>query len=118
MGRNKTIKLLHETTLKPYSECRAALKRNHWDFATAYCSMLGGFDFDEIAAEMNDFVNVLIKAIADACETLARCFNNAADALNRNAKTCSEYIAEVTNEELAEMLRNEVRENLIDEFGG
>ena len=42
MSRNKTIKLLHDVTLKSYAECRAALKRNHWDLVTTYYYMNDG----------------------------------------------------------------------------
>ena len=31
LSRNKTIKILHESTGKTYKECRAILKSNKWD---------------------------------------------------------------------------------------
>lgn len=31
MSRNQDIKFLHMMTQKPYSVCRAFMKKNHWD---------------------------------------------------------------------------------------
>lgn len=35
MGRNKDIKLLHDFTGAPYSECRRKMKENHWELYKA-----------------------------------------------------------------------------------
>lgn len=35
LSRNKTIKILHESTGKTYKECRAILKSNNWDLNEA-----------------------------------------------------------------------------------
>ncbi len=36
MSRNQDIKFLHMMTQKPYSVCRAIMKKNHWDLAEAF----------------------------------------------------------------------------------
>ena len=86
MSRNKTIKLLHDVTLKPYKECRAALKRNHWDFVTTLYYMNGGVDIKEFSKAFANFAENLSQAIANACEALAHCFAGCAESLrNYNA---------------------------------
>ena len=35
LSRNKTIKILHESTGKTYKECRATLKANNWSLDDA-----------------------------------------------------------------------------------
>ena len=83
MSRNKTIKLLHEVTLKSYAECRAALKRNHWDFVTTYYYMNGGVDLNEFSIAFANFAENLTQAMAAACEGLAHCFAGVAESLRR-----------------------------------
>ena len=81
MSRNKTIKLLHDVTLKSYAECRAALKRNHWDFVTTYFYMNGGVDLNEFSKAFANFAENLTQAMAAACEGLAHCFAGVAESL-------------------------------------
>lgn len=81
MSRNKTIKLLHDVTLKSYAECRAALKRNHWDFVTTYYYMNGGIDLNEFSKTFANFAENLAQAMAAACEGLAHCFAGVAESL-------------------------------------
>lgn len=90
MSRNKTIKLLHEVTLKPYAECRAALKRNHWDFVTTYYKMNGGIDLDEFSKVFVNFAENLTQAMAAVCEGLSHCFAGVAESLRHyNATTAA-----------------------------
>lgn len=90
MSRNKTIKLLHDVTLKSYAECRAALKRNHWDFVTTYYYMNGGIDLNEFSKVFANFAENLTQAMAAACEGLANCFAGVAESLRRyNAATAA-----------------------------
>ena len=81
MSRNKTIKLLHEVTLKSYAECRAALKRNHWDFVTTYYYMNGGIDLNEFSKSFANFAENLMQAMANVCEGLAHVFDGVAESL-------------------------------------
>ena len=96
MSRNKTIKLLHDVTLKPYKECRAALKRNNWDFVTTYYYMNGGIDLNEFSKAFANFAENLTQAMAAACEGLAHCFAGVAESLrNYNAATDAANAARV-----------------------
>lgn len=70
MSRNKTIVLLHETTLKPFKDCRAALKRNHWDFSRAYFELLGGLDWRDFGASLSEALNTFASSICDAAAAL------------------------------------------------
>ena len=81
MSRNKTIKLLHEVTLKSYAECRAALKRNHWDFVTTYYFMNGGIDLNEFSKSFANFAENLTQAMTNVCEGLAHVFDGVAESL-------------------------------------
>lgn len=63
MSRNKTINLLHETTLKSFKDCRAALKRNKWDFAAAYIELLGGLDWHDFGATLSKAIDAIMPAI-------------------------------------------------------
>lgn len=36
MSRNQDIEFLHKMTQKPYSVCRAIMKKNHWDLAEVF----------------------------------------------------------------------------------
>ena len=88
MSRNKTIKLLHEVTLKSYAECRAALKRNHWDFVITYYYMNGGIDLNEFSKSFANFAENLKHAMASVCEGLAHVFDGVAESLRHfNAAT-------------------------------
>ena len=108
MSRNKTIKLLHDVTLKSYAECRAALKRNNWDFVTTYYYLNGGIDLKELTKTFSDFAVSFNKLMADACEALAHCFAGVAESLRHyNAET-----NKISLEDFEKLEPNEQREIL------
>ena len=95
MSRNKTIKLLHEVTLKSYAECRAALKRNNWDFVTTYYYMHGGIDLNEFSKSFANFSKNLSQAMAAACESLVHTFAGVAESMrNFNALSANKILLE------------------------
>ena len=86
MSRNKTIKLLHEVTLKSYAECRAALKLNHWDFVTTYYYMNGGIDLNEFSKAFANFAENLKQAMAAVCEGLSHVSDIVADSMRERSE--------------------------------
>ena len=94
MSRNKTIKLLHDVTLKSYAECRAALKRNNWDCVTTYYYMHGGINLNEFSKAFSNFAENLSQAMAAACESLAHTFAGVAESMrNSNALSAANKIS-------------------------
>ena len=71
LSRNKTIKILHESTGKTYKECRAALKAYNWSLEDAlFIAPL------QSIPEIIERVNVYISAIAEAASAGINAFNN------------------------------------------
>ena len=65
MSRNKDIKLLHDMTGLAYKECRALMKKNHWDYWRAF------FDAKNLPyGSIMDFANEFSKNITMICNTL------------------------------------------------
>ena len=98
MSKNKIIKELHETTLIPFKDCRATLKRNKWNFRAAYIKLNGGLnpsDYNIAAAEF-------VERITHVADELSRAFLN----LREPIKAATESAAE-----LAGAIRATYKEN-------
>ena len=114
MSRNKTIKLLHEVTLKSYAECRAALKRNHWDFVTTYNYMHGGIDLNVFSKSFANFAENFSQAMAAVGESLAHAVAGVAESMrNFNAAMATATAAnKISLEDFEKLEPNAQREIL------
>lgn len=67
MSRNQDIEFLHKMTQKPYSVCRAIMKKNHWDLAEAFvdCDAL-----ELIVAATKEVIEVFQKSLIPVVESL------------------------------------------------
>lgn len=65
MSKNKTIKLLHQWTGRPYSWCRRRLKASHWDLFGALVPNYGAAcdALNELSAGISRFVSAVADAI-------------------------------------------------------
>ena len=75
LSRNKTIKILHESTGKTYKECRATLKANNWslDDALGFNALIAALQY---MPEAIQGLQRTISAFAEATiEALNACYN-------------------------------------------
>ena len=68
MSKNKTIKLLHQWTGRPFSWCRRRLKASHWDL---YGALMPSYDAAcDALNQLGDGINRFVSAVADAINTI------------------------------------------------
>ena len=75
LSRNKTIKILHESTGKTYKECRAALKANNWDLNEALGLNLLIAALQRIP-EISERIKRVFSAFAEAASAAVIAFND------------------------------------------
>lgn len=66
MSKNKTVKLLHQLTGRPFSWCRRRLKASHWNL---YGALMPNYDaacdaLNQLGAGINRFASALADAIS------------------------------------------------------
>ena len=96
MSKNKTIQEFHQITGLPYSECRRALKKAHWDICEALLPKYY-IDFDALA-----------EAIRKAGEAVKKLSENIHEAI---ASTINR-LASLDTEDLIEALREHKEDNI------
>lgn len=79
LSRNKSIKILHESTGKTYKECRAVLKANNWSLEDA----LG---INALIAEL--------QVLPEVTQRLQRIFSAFAEALSSAINAFTETLSE------------------------
>lgn len=91
MSKNKIIKELHETTLIPFKDCRATLKRNKWNFRAAYIKLNGGLnpsDYNIAAAEFAE-------KMSNVADELSRAFLNLREPIKAAAESTAKFAGAV-----------------------
>lgn len=75
LSRNKTIKILHESTGKTYKECRAILKSNNWDLneVLGINSLIAAF---QRLPEIPERLKRAFSAFAEAASAAVIAFND------------------------------------------
>ena len=75
LSRNKTIKILHESTGKTYKECRATLKANNWslDNALGINALIAALQY---LPEATQGLQRTISAFAEAANEALNAFYN------------------------------------------
>lgn len=85
MSRNKTIKLVHDLTGKPFAECRTLCKSMSWNEDLIYMALAGG--------ELQRLADALEPIVVTVAEYLAEC----AEACANLARGCAEYFDSLTD---------------------
>ncbi len=93
MGRNKDIKLLHQFTGAPYSECRRKMKENHWELYKAM-----GLETVLDKLKSNSAFDKCCKSASEALEAFSKDISKLIDGV-------VDFIASVDWEQLAKALK-------------